>query len=99
MQVAMEVRKQSWYADLYLRAEDPTIHPFLEIRTNLMAGTWFPPAEFTFTNQYWLIDNPDWNIQQQTEEEFSEWKLHLKLPSLPINAPVYLRYSVRDDLE
>jgi hypothetical protein len=99
MQVAMEVRKQSWYADLYLRAEDPTIHPFLEIRTNLMTGTWFPPAEFTFTNQYWLIDNPDWNIQQQTEEEFSEWKLHLKLPNLPINAPVYLRYSVRDDLE
>ena len=33
------------------------------------------------------------------ETDYSEWSLRVKLPPLSIDAPVFLRYSVRDDLE
>ena len=64
-----------------------------------MSGDWMPPAEFAYSNQVWSIGNPDWGIGEQTETDYSEWHLRVKLPPLPIDAPVFLRYSVRDDLE
>jgi len=99
MQVGSKLRKQEWFANFYLRAEDPTIHPFLEIRTDLMSGDWLPPATFAYSNQTWSVDNTGWSIAGQDETDYSEWSLRVKLPPLPINSPVFLRYSVRDDLE
>ncbi len=99
MQVGFKLRKQEWFANFYLRAEDPTIHPFLEIRTDLMSGDWLPPATFAYSNQIWSVGNPDWGITGQDEIDYSEWSLRVKLPPLPIDSPVFLRYSVRDDLE
>ncbi|MDF7808878.1 DUF5060 domain-containing protein [Pontiellaceae bacterium B12219] len=85
-----------WIANLYLRAGDPGIQPFLEIREDLLASSWHPAANFTFSNNAWYVDSPDWNIETQTDTGQSEWSLRVKLPQLPVDAPVFLRYSVRD---
>jgi hypothetical protein len=88
--------EQEWIASLFLRANDPTVQPFIEIRENLLSTSWQPAANFTFSNNAWYVDNPDWNIETQSEAGSSEWNLRVKLPRLPIDASVFLRYSVRD---
>ncbi len=99
MQVGTETRIQEWYADLYLRADDPSLQQFLEIRTDLMSGDWLPPVNFAHSNNLWSVDNAAWVITEQDEIEYSEWSLRVKLPPLPIDSPVFLRYSVREESE
>ena len=94
MQVGTQTRIQEWYIDLYLRADDPSIEQFLEIR--IMSDDWLPPVNFAHSNNLWSVDNAAWTIIEQDEIEYSEWSLRVKLPPLPINAPVFLRYSVRE---
>ena len=96
MVVYPQDRLQEWYANFLLRAEDPTIEQFLEVRENLMSGDWLPPVAFSYSNHVWSVDNADWSISSQTEEIYTEWLLRVRLPQWPVDAPVYLRYSVRD---
>ncbi len=95
MEVATQIRVQEWFANLYLRADDPSIEQFLEIRESLMSD-WLPPVTFAHSNNLWSVDNLDWGIAEQDEIEYSEWSLRVKLPPLPVDSNVFLRYSVRD---
>jgi len=94
MQLSVQMRVQEWFIDLYLRAEDPTLHLFLEIQVD--GGEW-QRVDFNYAGKTWYTDDPNWIILEQTEEAFSEWKLQLKLPRIPVNAPVAIRYGVEED--
>ncbi|MDF7823004.1 PA14 domain-containing protein [Pontiellaceae bacterium B12227] len=96
MDVYPEDRNQEWFAVFHLRAEDPTIQPFIEIRPSLTSGDWQAPAVFSYSNNVWTVDQPEWSISSQTEELYSEWMLRVKLPDWPLSAPVFLRTGVRD---
>lgn len=96
MQVSTEAGGQEWYADMHLRAGDPSVQPFIEVRYDLVSGGWLPAASFSFSNNTWLVDAPDWGLLAQSEVEPAEWHIRVALPSLPLDAPVFLRYGVRD---